>query len=213
MLYTDPECLLPPHPKALAIEPCLTGSDTIVKAKTGTGKTLAFLIPTLERILSVPPHQRRGRVSALILSPTRELAQQIGSEGSRLIGFHRGLRVQVMFGGTNVGRDVKAFTSLPPDILVATPGRLIDHLENSNLAPLLGSLQVPPHSHPCFVCCKSTCPLSLVLPYSPVFPPFLAPSCPPLHFAIPAMAGQKPALCLDPSHVPSRCQIDSMHVR
>jgi ATP-dependent RNA helicase MSS116 len=125
-----------------AIPTCLTGADVLVKAKTGTGKTLAFLIPALERLSAIPPAQRRGNVSALVLSPTRELAQQIADEGARLLKFHSDFRIQVMYGGTNVNRDIKEFTQRTPDILVATPGRLNDHLENNSLAPLLNRLSV-----------------------------------------------------------------------
>lgn len=145
-----------------AIPHCLTGADVLVKAKTGTGKTLAFLIPTLERLAAIPPAQRRGAVSALVLSPTRELAQQIADEGARLLRFHAGFRIQVMYGGTNVNRDIKEFTQRTPDILVATPGRLNDHLENNSLAPLLTRLSVR-HASPAIRCAADLrCPAAVL---------------------------------------------------
>lgn len=81
----------------------------------------------------------------LVLSPTRELAQQIETEARNLLTFHqrpRALRCDIVYGGTNINAERKRVVQRPPDILVATPGRLIDHLENSNLAPSLGKLRV-----------------------------------------------------------------------
>lgn len=108
----------------------LQGKDVLAKAKTGTGKTLGFLLPAIERILAAPAAARRGRVSALVISPTRELAQQIAEEGLQLLRFHD-LGLQVVFGGTKMTKDVSSFNRRTPDILVATPGRLLDHLENT----------------------------------------------------------------------------------
>lgn len=120
----------------------LTGQDTVAKARTGTGKTISFLIPVVERILQ-SPRQREGErhIQALILSPTRELAMQIAKEAQALLSFHRSLAVQVVVGGLNINRDLKALERRVPDILVATPGRLIDHLTGHNLGPRLKGLQ------------------------------------------------------------------------
>ena len=69
----------------------------------------------------------------LILSPTRELATQILDETNALLRFHEGIGAQVVYGGTNVKRDARALREERCDVLVATPGRLIDHLENGDV--------------------------------------------------------------------------------
>ena len=96
--------------------------DCLAKAKTGTGKTLAFMIPTIEKIMGKKPSAHG--VNCLIISPTRELAQQIGTETLRLLTFHQpSLRkVVVCVGGTNKNKDVRALKGITP-IVVATPGR------------------------------------------------------------------------------------------
>ena len=127
--------------------------DCLAKAKTGTGKTLAFMIPTVERIL----HKKGGSgrfgnnnnnggggemdVRCLVISPTRELAQQITTETEKLLTFHKpALRnVTTFVGGTNKNKDVRALRGQMP-IVVATPGRLLDHLQNSNLAQRMSNL-------------------------------------------------------------------------
>ena len=105
----------------------LNGRDLLAKAKTGTGKTLAFLVPTIERLASGkgPPQT----IGALILSPTRELAAQTAAEAVALAR-HTSLRTCVVVGGTNIATDVKRMHS-QVDILVATPGRLVDHLKTT----------------------------------------------------------------------------------
>ncbi|KAG5191011.1 P-loop containing nucleoside triphosphate hydrolase protein, partial [Tribonema minus] len=115
----------------------LTGVDILAKAKTGTGKTLAFLIPCVERALRSP--RRAGGISVLIISPTRELAQQIHDEAALATRF-MGMRLQCIFGGTNIKADLRKLSDATPDILVATPGRLNDHLENQTLARQLAGL-------------------------------------------------------------------------
>ena len=125
--------------QAMSIPVSMTGVDVMVRAKTGTGKTLAFLIPTLELL------RRRGpavaSINALILSPTRELATQIADEGAALIRYHnndigRGagrLKIDTVMGGTNMNSEAKRIVGAASDaiILVATPGRLDDHLQNT----------------------------------------------------------------------------------
>ncbi|TFJ81334.1 hypothetical protein NSK_007295 [Nannochloropsis salina CCMP1776] len=118
----------------------LAGSDVMAKAKTGTGKTLAFCIPALEQLRQRPP--RAGSISVLVLSPTRELAQQIHVEASKLLTFQKALKADLSYGGTNVNAERKRLLQRPPDILVATPGRLLDHLENNGLAPYFQDLRV-----------------------------------------------------------------------
>ncbi|CAN0360439.1 unnamed protein product, partial [Scytosiphon promiscuus] len=112
------------------------GVDVLAKAKTGTGKTVAFLIPAIERAAK----RGNGRgVSALIISPTRELAQQIAEEAQQIMSFHR-LKLMCSVGGVNVNRDLNQLNSGAPDIMVATPGRLLDLLENHGLARDMNTL-------------------------------------------------------------------------
>jgi ATP-dependent RNA helicase MSS116 len=121
----------------------LQGHDVLAKAKTGTGKTLAFLVPSVEMLL-----QERARVEqfrrsnpranlaapkVLILSPTRELAQQILAEATALCSFHD-IGCILLVGGTNMNSDVKAINRPGPgqnDIIVATPGRMLAHLKET----------------------------------------------------------------------------------
>ncbi|XP_010430425.1 PREDICTED: probable DEAD-box ATP-dependent RNA helicase 48 [Camelina sativa] len=115
---------------------CLDGKDALVKAKTGTGKSMAFLLPAIETVLKamnngksvhkVPP------IFALILCPTRELACQIAAEGKALLKYHDGIGVQTLTGGTRFKLDQQRLESEPCQILIATPGRLLDHIENKS---------------------------------------------------------------------------------
>jgi ATP-dependent RNA helicase MSS116 len=111
------------------------GIDVCVKAKTGTGKTLAFLIPTIDVIVNDDLQRLDGarHISALILSPSRELASQIKVEADALLRYHRDCGVGVVFGGTKIAKDQRMFAdpAVRVDILVATPGRLVDHLQNT----------------------------------------------------------------------------------
>ncbi|MCH2124475.1 MAG: DEAD/DEAH box helicase [Pirellulaceae bacterium] len=122
------------HIQKQAIPKILQGRDLVGCAQTGTGKTAAFALPTLERLkTSSPPpsgaqrrRQRTGRrtIRALILAPTRELAGQIG-DSLKTYGKSCGLRHTVIFGGVSQNPQVKALQQ-GVDILVATPGRLLD---------------------------------------------------------------------------------------
>ena len=123
------------------IPAALTGSDMLAKAKTGTGKTLAFLIPAIEQAVQAK-HAGHAGIKVLVISPTRELATQIFEEAKVLSSFHD-LHTQVMVGGTNINKDLKGLKTEAPDILVATPGRLNDHLSTGPpLLPLLRQLKV-----------------------------------------------------------------------
>src|SRR5205807_4804132 len=104
----------------------IAGRDLLGCAQTGTGKTAAFALPILERLLALgSPRSGRGRsIQALILSPTRELAAQIG-DSLKAYGRHTGLRHTVVFGGVNQRPQVRDLQN-GVDILVATPGRLLD---------------------------------------------------------------------------------------
>ncbi|CAO1618015.1 unnamed protein product [Sympodiomycopsis kandeliae] len=128
--------------QAATIEPALQGHDVLAQAKTGTGKTVAFLLPAIQRVLNSPQGLSKGRVSILVISPTRELAMQIAKEAQVLVSrFKSGFGVQYCVGGTNKNSEANRLKSDRCDILVATPGRLVDHIETSALAPLLKSVQ------------------------------------------------------------------------
>jgi ATP-dependent RNA helicase RhlE len=107
-----------------AIPPALAGRDLLACAMTGSGKTAAFLLPILHRLLS----KRRGVTRALILTPTRELAAQIGEHLSEL-AVHTPLTGAAVFGGVGMGPQEHAFRT-GVDVVVATPGRLLDHLRH-----------------------------------------------------------------------------------
>jgi len=118
----------------------LTGVDVLAKAKTGTGKTISFLLPALEH--AVAPPEDPGQIKVLCLSPTRELAQQIYKEAEQLARFHTGVKVQCVVGGTNIATDKRKLKDgAPPAILVGTPGRLNDLLENEGLAARLKGMR------------------------------------------------------------------------
>ncbi|SER61404.1 ATP-dependent RNA helicase DeaD [Lentzea xinjiangensis] len=119
-----------------AIPPLLAGNDLLGQAATGTGKTAAFALPLLERIAD-----RIGKGEkplALVLAPTRELAVQV-SEAVHRYGRHLGTRVLPIYGGQPIGRQLREL-SRGVDVVVATPGRAIDHLQRGTLQ--LGDLQV-----------------------------------------------------------------------
>jgi ATP-dependent RNA helicase RhlE len=104
----------------------LQGRDLQGIAQTGTGKTAAFALPILQRLLADRKPALRKGCRVLVLSPTRELASQI-AESFRAYGRHTGLRTALMFGGVPKGRQIQAVAG-GVDILVATPGRLLDHM-------------------------------------------------------------------------------------
>ncbi len=114
--------------QAQAIPVILSGADLLGGAQTGTGKTAGFTLPMLHRLMAGKPVQdARGRkaIRALILTPTRELAAQV-EESVRTYGKHCGLTSMVMFGGVGMQPQVDKLRR-GVDILVATPGRLLDH--------------------------------------------------------------------------------------
>ncbi|KAL1326593.1 hypothetical protein HN51_036712 [Arachis hypogaea] len=125
---------------------CLEGKDALVKAKTGTGKSAAFLLPAIETVLKAMNSKSRQNVPpifVLILCPTRELASQIAAEAKALLKYQDGIGVQTLVGGVRFKVDQKRLESDPCQILVATPGRLLDHIENkSGLSVRLMSLQM-----------------------------------------------------------------------
>jgi ATP-dependent RNA helicase RhlE len=117
MRYTEPTPI-----QAEAIPIILAGRDLIATAQTGTGKTAAFLLPILDQLLDSP----RGATRALIVTPTRELAQQIDDVCLGL-AYHTRVQVGLVVGGAGMGSQERAIRA-GVDIIVATPGRLLDHM-------------------------------------------------------------------------------------
>jgi ATP-dependent RNA helicase RhlE len=128
----DTEGYTTPTPiQAQAIPTILEGKDLLGIAQTGTGKTAAFALPILQRLnTNRQPPLRKG-VRALILSPTRELATQI-AESFRTYGRHMGFSVAVVFGGV-AHKPQRDALARGVDVLVATPGRLLDHMGERNV--------------------------------------------------------------------------------
>ena len=104
-----------------AIPPAIEGRDILACAQTGSGKTLAFLLPILHHLME----QKRGATRALVITPTRELAAQI-VEDLNEVAVHTPLTAAAVFGGMGMGPQEHAFRS-GVDVIVATPGRLLDH--------------------------------------------------------------------------------------
>ena len=113
--------------QAEAIPHFMQWKDVIAKAPTGTGKTFAFGIPMIEHI-----DAESDAVQGLILAPTRELAIQIGDELRGLLTYYRGIRVAVLYGGTGIGGQIRQLEK-KPQIVVATPGRLMDHYNRKTI--------------------------------------------------------------------------------
>src|SRR5690606_26268572 len=111
----------------LSIPQALTGHDLLAKAKTGSGKTLAFLIPAVELMVRERSTPRQG-TQVIVLTPTRELALQIFGNAHDLLRYHTFTHGVVM-GGANRKAEVDKL-SRGVNLLIATPGRLLDHLQN-----------------------------------------------------------------------------------
>ncbi len=129
------------HPTPIqeqAIPPILQGRDVLGCAQTGTGKTAAFALPILQRLDAQGPARQRPNIRVLILTPTRELAIQI-DEGFRDYGAFLHLKHTVIFGGVNQSAQVAALKR-GIDVLVATPGRLLDLMQQGFIS--LSDLQV-----------------------------------------------------------------------
>ncbi|MES2862335.1 MAG: DEAD/DEAH box helicase, partial [Pseudomonadota bacterium] len=122
---------IPTPIQAQAIPSVMLGKDLLGIAQTGTGKTAAFALPILHRLAEnrVAPLPRTTR--CLILSPTRELASQI-ADSFKAYGRHLGFKVAVVFGGVKYGPQERAIQA-GLDVLVATPGRLLDHMQQKTL--------------------------------------------------------------------------------
>jgi len=112
--------------QSATVRPILAGKDVIVRSKTGTGKTAAFGIPIVERIPA-----GRGRPSALVMAPTRELAIQVADELAAL-GKPKGLKVVTIYGGASMGDQLDGLHA-GAEIIVGTPGRIYDHIRRHTL--------------------------------------------------------------------------------
>ena len=120
--YTEPTPV-----QSRAIPAILAGRDILAGAQTGTGKTAGFALPILQRLAAKPQDRGRRAVRALILTPTRELAAQV-RESVAIYGRHMPLRSTAVFGGVNIKQQIDNLRR-GVDILVATPGRLQDHVD------------------------------------------------------------------------------------
>ena len=123
--------------QSLAIPPILKRRDLVGSAPTGTGKTAAFTLPMVQRLVASRPHGPR-RIRGLVLAPTRELAGQIADSLS-VYGRGTGLRHVVIFGGVGQGKQVRQLRD-GVDIVIATPGRLLDLIDQRELS--LGEVEI-----------------------------------------------------------------------
>jgi len=114
--------------QSATIPPALEGRDILGSAETGTGKTAAFLLPLLQKLINTP---RTREPRALVVVPTRELALQV-AEHAQQLSRNTSLRVATVYGGVGYGPQEQALRK-GVDIVIATPGRLLDHLEKRNV--------------------------------------------------------------------------------
>ncbi|MBQ9210333.1 MAG: DEAD/DEAH box helicase [Clostridia bacterium] len=114
--------------QARTIPLMMEGVDINAIAPTGTGKTCAFGIPMLEYV-----QLKDSRVQEIVLAPTRELALQIGEELTQLAKFIKGVRIAVLYGGQSISKQI-SLLKRKPQIVIATPGRLLDHMQRRNIS-------------------------------------------------------------------------------
>jgi ATP-dependent RNA helicase RhlE len=124
--YTEPTAV-----QAQAIPIVLSGHDMLVGSQTGTGKTAGFTLPLLERLSASSKNRTPRGVRALILTPTRELAAQVG-ESVSTYGKYLPLKSAIVFGGVNINPQIQMLRG-GVDILIATPGRLLDHVSQGTV--------------------------------------------------------------------------------
>jgi ATP-dependent RNA helicase RhlE len=117
--------------QAQAIPPALEGRDVLGVAQTGTGKTAAFLLPAMQRLMADGGASRAHAPRMVVLAPTRELALQI-ADHARLLSQYTQLRVTTVYGGAPLGRQAQDLRR-GVDLVIATPGRLLDHMERRNV--------------------------------------------------------------------------------
>jgi ATP-dependent RNA helicase DeaD len=118
--------IMPTPVQTVTIEPAIAGQDLVVQAKTGTGKTAAFGIPILEQI-----KDRKTKPQAMILTPTRELAAQVAEELTDL-AINKNLSILAVYGGISIGDQIDALEK-GVDLIVGTPGRVLDHIKRKTL--------------------------------------------------------------------------------
>ena len=123
MGFTEPSTV-----QARTIPLMMEGNDINAIAPTGTGKTCAFGIPMLEYV-----QLKDSRVQEVVLAPTRELALQIGEELTQLAKFIKGVRIAVLYGGQSISKQI-TLLKRRPQIIIATPGRLLDHMQRRNIS-------------------------------------------------------------------------------
>ena len=118
--YTQPTAI-----QIKTIPPILAGSDVMGSAQTGTGKTAAFVLPLLHKLLNTPKKDEQGLARVVILTPTRELAQQVFASFEK---YAQGTNINgaLAYGGVSIGPQIKALKTA--QVIVATPGRLLDHI-------------------------------------------------------------------------------------
>ncbi|WZY74579.1 hypothetical protein YC2023_020963 [Brassica napus] len=113
----------------------IESKDVLAKAKTGTGKTVAYLLPSIEAVIKSPPpastDKKKPSIIVLVVCPTRELACQAAAEAKTLLKYHSSIGVDVVIGGKKLRSEQRRMQKHPCRILVATPGRLIDHIDNT----------------------------------------------------------------------------------
>ncbi len=114
-----------------AIPPILDGRDLMGGAQTGTGKTAGFTLPLLQRLMASKQEKKRRVIRALVLAPTRELAAQV-TDSVRDYGKHLPIRTTAVFGGVSINPQIKKLRD-GVDVLVATPGRLLDHVGQNTI--------------------------------------------------------------------------------
>jgi len=124
--YSEPTAV-----QQAAIPAALAGADLLVSSSTGSGKTAAFLLPSLQRLASAPAAAGRGP-RVLVLAPTRELAMQVNKAALTYGSGLRRLRTVALVGGTPYGPQIRMLER-PVDIVVATPGRLLDHMGSGRI--------------------------------------------------------------------------------
>jgi ATP-dependent RNA helicase RhlE len=124
--YTEPTAI-----QQQAIPHVLSGRDLLASAQTGTGKTAAFMLPLLQRLGADPDFHKDRRPAVLVLVPTRELAAQV-AESARDYGRHLKVRTTTIFGGVSIRPQISELQR-GVDIVVATPGRLLDHMQQRTI--------------------------------------------------------------------------------
>ena len=130
----------------MCFDPSMDGKDVVLKAKTGTGKTIGFLLPAIQKHFreGVKLAQRKPRrVPILVITPTRELAKQVELEASKLLRYlPRSLKAQSCIGGTPRGTQMKRLQRVPPFVMAATPGRLLDMIRTCGWEDVFDELRV-----------------------------------------------------------------------